>query len=298
MNNFNNNNNFGMGMCQPSLGGLNITNAGYSQGSLGLNLNNYTNDTVNNNYNMGGTNNMNYQNQNERMEENYAPLEMDIVEQEFDGVLKTKLTTTTDLAKTLNKIFKPVFSDYVGSLILPNQMGGFDTVVYFKDSGIKDERAKAIQHLVQQANNGQLTMSERIQNINTRYRNKTYDLTRDCKDVFKEFMITERNNNKKINWNRYVVEKTEPNYNGYSVYVQLNGIDIMKIIRKLYGGTSKDGKRIDYSMRLERGLGVVNNNGLYTNYLVSIMQLDTREVEKIAQSVGMVPLANNIPMVR
>ncbi len=241
---------------------------------------------------------MNYQNQNQnKMEENYEPLELELIQQEFDGVLKTKLTTTTDLAKMINKIFKPVFSDYVGSLVLPNQMGGFDTVVYFRDSGVRDERTTAIQHLVQQNGNRQLSMSERIQNINIRYKNKTYDLTRDCKDVFKEFMVTE-GNGKKINWNKYVVEKTEPNYNGYSVYVQLNGIDIMKIIRKIYGGTSKDGKRTDYNMRLERGLGVVNNNGIYANYLVSIMQLDTREVEKVAQSVGMVPLANTLPMVR
>lgn len=292
MNFNNNNNNFGMGAYQ-GMGGLNIVNSGYSQG-LGINLNNRTNDIVNN-YNMGG-NEMNYQNQN-KMEENYEPLELDLKEQEFDGVLKTKLTTTTDLAKIVNQIFKPIFSDFVGSLILPNQMGGFDTVVYFRESGIKDERTTAIQQLVQQGNHNQLSMSERIKNMNTRYKNKTYDLTRDCKDVFKEFMVTE-GNGKKINWNKYVVEKAEPNYNGYSVYVQLNGIDIMKIIRKLYGGTSKDGKRTDYSMRLERGLGVVNSNNLYANYLVSIMQLDTREVEKIAQSVGMVPLANNIPMVR
>lgn len=286
------NNNFGMIPYQ-NMGGLNETNPVYNQG-LGINLNSNTNDIVNN-YNMGG-NEMNYLNQN-KTEENYVPLELELKEQEFDGVLKTKLTTTTDLAKMVNQIFKPVFSDFVGSLILPNQMGGFDTVVYFRDSGIKDERTTAIQQLIQQGNHNQLTMSERIKNMNTRYKNKTYDLTRDCKDIFKEFMVTERNG-KKINWNKYIVEKAEPNYNGYSVYVQLNGIDIMKIIRKLYGGTSKDGKRTDYSMRLERGLGIVNNNNLYTNYLVSIMQLDTREVEKIAQSVGMVPLANNIPMVR
>lgn len=275
------NNNFGM-------------NYGYQGGGLGVNLNNNTND-INNNKNMGG-NNMNYQNQNNAVQDNYEPIILDVDQQEFDGVLKTKLTTTTDLAKMVNKLFKPVFVDYEGCLILPNQMGGFDTTIYFRDKGVQDEnKLSALQHVVQ-AQGGNLSMSQRLQNINLRYKNKTYDLTRECKDVFKEFMITDKGSSK-VNWSKYVVEKTEPSYNGYSIYVQLNGVDIMKIIKKIYGA-SIEGKRTDYNMRLERGLGVVNGQGLFANYLVSIMQLDTREVEKIAQSVGMVPLAGNIPMVR
>lgn len=281
MNNFNNN--FGM----MNYGG----NSLYPGGNVsGTGVDNYSSTNDISNTEKGG-NQMNYQNQ---KKENYVPLELNLEPIEFDGMLKTKLTTTTELAKMVNELFRGVFSDYEGCLILPNSMGGFDTTIYFRDKGIKDNRINALEHVVQQQA-GRLDINQRINNLNMRYKNKTYDLTKGCKEIFGEFMIPERN--KKINWNRNVVEKTENSYNGYTIYVQLNGVDIMKVIKKIYG-SKVDGRRTDYSMKLERGIGIVNERGIYANYLVSIMQLDTREVEKIAQSVGMVPLQGNIPMVR
>lgn len=276
--------------------GMLMGNNGY-QGSGLLNFNPNTND-INNTNTMGGSNNMlNYGlNQNQKKEENnYEPMVLNVEQQEFDGLLKTKLTTTTDVAKMVNALFKPVFSDWEGCLILPNNAGGFDTFLYFKENGVKDEtKLQALEHVVQ-ANTNNLSMSQRIQNLNLRYKNKTYELSRDAKDILKEFMPQEKNG--KVKWSNFVVEKTQQEYNGYSVHVQITGVDIMKIIRKIYGA-NVDGKRTDYTMKVERGIGVVNQQGLFANYLVTIMQLDVREVEKIAQSVGMIPLAGNIPMVK
>ena len=286
-------NNYGNGFNNGMISG------GYTgQTSSGLlNFNPNTND-INNTNNMGGSNNMlNYGlNQNQKKEENnYEPMVLNVEQQEFDGLLKTKLTTTTDVAKMVNRLFKPVFSDWEGCLILPNNAGGFDTFLYFKENGVKDpNKLTALEHVVQ-ANTNNLTMSQRIQNLNLRYKNKTYELSRDAKDILKEFMPQEKNG--KVKWNNFVVEKTQQEYNGYSVHVQITGVDIMKIIRKIYGA-QVDGKRTDYTMKVERGIGVVNQQGFFANYLVTIMQLDVREVEKIAQSVGMIPLAGNIPMVK
>lgn len=284
-NNFNNGfgNNFGMGVMNNGFSNLNL-----NQQPL---MNNYNQTNDNNNNIMGGNNNMN-QNQNNNQQQR-EPLSLTIEPIEFDGLLKTKFTTTVELAKMVNEIFRPVFSDYEGCLVLPNQMGGFDTVVYFCDKGVQDERLKALRPVVQQGN--QLNISQRISNINRRFQNKTYELTDDAKDVFSEFMVKERNSNK-VRWNQLVVEKAENNYNSCVIHVQLNGIDIMKIIKKIYGSSVK-GNRTDYSMKLERGIGM-NTSGMYANYLVSILQLDTKEVEKVAQSVGMVPLSDTIPMVK
>lgn len=285
--NFNNNgygNNFGMGVMNNGFSNLNL-----NQQPL---MNNY-NQTNDNNNNIMGGNNMNQNQNNNNQQQKREPLNLTIEPVEFDGLLKTKFTTTVELAKTVNEMFRPVFSDYEGCLILPNQMGGFDTIVYFCDKGIQDERLKALRPVVQQGN---LNISQRINNLNRRYQNKTYELTEDCKDIFSEFMVKERNSNK-VRWNQLVVEKAENNYNSCTIHVQLNGIDIMKILKKIYGSTVK-GNRTDYSMKLERGIGVVNGAGLFANYLVSILQLDTKEVERVAQSVGMVPLADTIPMVK
>lgn len=281
-NNFNNGfGNFGMGVSN----GINYNNSPL--------MNNYNqpNDNSNNINTMGGNNNMNQNNNNQQQRE---PLSISIEPIEFDGLLKTKFTTTVELSKMVNEIFRPVFSDYEGCLILPNQAGGFDTVVYFCDKGVKDERLKALRPVVQQGN--QLNISQRINNINRRFQNKTYELTEDAKDVFGEFIIKERNVNK-IRWNQIVTEKAENNYNSCVIHVQLRGLDIMKIIKKIYGASVK-GNRTDYSMKLERGIGIANTAGFCANYLVSILQLDTKEVERVAQSVGMVPLSDTIPMVR
>lgn len=279
-------------------GNNNMIGNGYGYQSSGLlNFNSCTNDINNTNNTMGGSNNMlNYGlNQNQKEENNYEPMVLNVEQQEFDGLLKTKLTTTTDVAKMVNRLFKPVFSDWEGCLVLPNNAGGFDTFLYFKENGVNDgNKLKALEHVVQ-SNTNNLTMSQRIQNLNLRYKNKTYELSRDAKDILKEFMPQEKNG--KVKWNNFVVEKTQQEYNGYSVHVQITGVDIMKIIRKIYGA-QVDGKRTDYTMKVERGIGVVNQQGLFANYLVTIMQLDVREVEKIAQSVGMIPLAGNIPMVK
>lgn len=289
--NYNNFNNGGM------LGNnLSNNNTGCQSGGL-LNFNPNTNDINNTKNIMGGNNDMlNYGTNNQKKEENnYEPMVLNVEQQEFDGLLKTKLTTTTDVAKMVNRLFKPVFSDWEGCLILPNNAGGFDTFLYFKENGIKDEnKLTALEHVVQ-SNTNNLTMSQRIQNLNLRYKNKTYELSRDAKDILKEFMPQEKNGS--VKWNNFVVEKTQQEYNGYSVHVQITGVDIIKIIRKIYGA-QVDGKRTDYTMKVERGIGVVNQQGLFANYLVTIMQLDVREVEKIAQSVGMIPLAGNIPMVK
>lgn len=275
-----------------------VMTGGYTgQTSSGLlNFNPNTNDINNTNNTMGGSNNMlNYGLNQKKEENNYEPMVLNVEQQEFDGLLKTKLTTTTDVAKMVNKLFKPVFSDWEGCLILPNNAGGFDTFLYFKENGVKDpNKLTALEHVVP-ANSNNLTMSQRIQNLNLRYKNKTYELSRDAKDILKEFMPQEKNG--KVKWNNFVVEKTQQEYNGYSVHVQITGVDIMKIIRKIYGA-QVDGKRTDYTMKVERGIGVVNQQGFFANYLVTIMQLDVREVEKIAQSVGMIPLAGNIPMVK
>lgn len=297
--NYNNlNNNFGMGFGQPQMGGIN------PQSNMMNTVNGYNNINNSVNNNMIGENKMkqnmnnNNQQQNKQEEEEF---ELCIEQQEFDGLLKSKLTTTTDLSKMVNKIFKPVFEDFEGSIVLPNNVGGFDTVIYFRDPGMsrhngQSDKVKALQYLVQQ-NNGNLSMSQRLQNLNTLYKNKTYTITKECKDIFKEFMIT-NGKNKSVNWNRHVVEKTEPNYNGYSIYVLLTGIDIIKVIRKVYGATNKEGNRIDYKLRLEQALSPAGADGLCSNYLVSIMQLDVKEVEKVAQSVGMIPLANTLPIIR
>lgn len=287
--------NFNNGVSMMGNNNMNVNN-GY-QGSGLLNFNSGAND-INNINTMGGSNMINYgatNNQQPKKEENYEPMVLNVEQQEFDGVLKTKLTTTTEVAKMVNKLFKAVFSDWEGCLILPNSAGKFDTFLYFKENGIKDEsRLCALEHVVQ-ANTNNLSMSQRIQNLNLRYKNKTYELSRDAKDILKEFMPQEKNGS--VKWNNYIVEKTQQEYNGYSVHVQIIGIDIMKIIRKIYG-SQVNGRRTDYAMRVEREIGMRNQQGFCTNYLVSIMQLDVKETEKIAQSVGMVPLAGSIPMVR
>ena len=40
------------------------------------------------------------------------------------------------------------------------------------------------------------------------------------------------------------------------------------------------------------------SGGMNQNYLINIQQLDSREVERLASEIGVVPVQGNIPMVR
>ena len=253
------------------------------------NFNNNRNFGGNKNYNKGGQNmrNENIQNQNE-------PLRLNIEPQPFDGVMKSKLTTTIALSKTINQLFRPIFSDYEGCIIAPDSYGQLQVALYFKDKGMRgtDETIKTLIPVTERVKG--TTAIDRVMQMNLRNSSKSYDISKDTKDILSEFIYTRGNS--KVNWNQHILEQTERQYNGYTIYVKIVGLDLVRIVRKIYGG-KLDGSRIDYNISIIKPIGA-DVNGFNQNFLINIQQLDSKEVERLANEIGVVPQVGAIQMVR
>ncbi|MGL5749328.1 MAG: hypothetical protein ACRCXT_02285 [Paraclostridium sp.] len=256
-----------------------------------------------------GGSNMNNKQQNQEQED----LVLQVEQQEFDGLFKTKITTVTELGKLINRMVKPAIIDCEGCLVIPNQMGDFDTILYFKPSPSvdynniqEDGPIVGLQPVYNTAK--QLTPGQRLTALTARQKNKTFNISEDAKSILNEFM-SNRVRNKKgvVDWNKCVSEKTNSYYGSYSIYVQISGLDVKAFLKKYYGNTlfdiDEDGKvtnkrPCEYSISILRGLGMPMQGNMYNDYLISIMQLDGREMENVARKAGMVPLTNDIPMIK
>ena len=253
-------------------------------------MNNFSNNKNyggNKNYNQGGTEKKMENNTNE-------PLRLVIEPQPFDGVMKSKLTTTIALSKTVNQLFRPIFSDYEGCIIAPDAYGQLQVSLYFKDKGYSG-REDVIKSLIPVTERVKGTSAiDRIMQMNLRNSSKAYDLSKETKDILSEFFYTR--GNAKVNWNQHVVEQTERQYNGQLIYVKVVGLDLVRLVRKIYGGKI-DGSRIDYNISIIKPIGA-DMNGFNQNFLINIQQLDSKEVERLANEIGVVPQVGQIQMVR
>lgn len=251
------------------------------------NFNNNKNFAGSKNYNKGGEKMNNNNNANE-------PLRLVTEPQPFDGVMKSKLTTTLALSKIVNQLFRPVFSDYEGCIIAPDAYGQLQVALYFKDKGMtgSDDKVKSLIPVIERVKG--TSAIDRIMQMNLRNSSKAYDLSKDTKDILSEFIYTR--GNAKVNWNQHVLEQTERQYNGQIIYVKVVGLDLVRLVRKIYGGKI-DGSRIDYNISIIKPIGA-DVQGINQNFLINIQQLDSKEVERLANEIGIVPQVGTVQMVR
>lgn len=246
---------------------------------------------MNNNYQ--GNQNRNQGNQNRNQQPKREKAKLVVEPSEFDGLLKSKLTTTLALSRQVNALFRPVFSDFEGSIVTPNQFGQLDVTLFFKDKGnAMDGQIKSLVPVTETVTGGGAI--DRIMRMNLRNSAKSYDFSEETKEVLSDFIYTRGNSNPK--WKEHIYEQTEQNYNGYTIYVKVLGIDIVRVLKKIYGN-KVNGSFIDYNVSIIKPIGV-DNSGANQNYLVNIQQLDSKQVEKLANEIGIIPVSGSIQMVR
>lgn len=244
-----------------------------------------------------GANNYAQQN-NQQPVEQKEPLRIKVKPEEFESVSRGKLITVTKLAGKINQIFKPVLEGYEGCTVMPNQFGQqIEVCLYFKDVPAHNTGKKLV-CLESVLNTGRnLTAAQRIMNMNTAIRNKKYQLTEQAKEVLTPF-IKGTGKNGAIKWNEIVQEETSQDYSSYgrySIYVKVP-VDITKILRTIWGKRKGD-STYEYMVNIVKPLST-SIDGMATDWLLSIQQLDVKEIEKVANEVGLVPTAERIPIIR
>ena len=204
----------------------------------------------------------------------------------FESTFATKRTTTVNLASQFNKIFRPIFSDFEGTIILPNQ-NVLTLTIYFTDKGpATDGTFKAVTP-IGVVNKGS-SFGERIKSFNARNKMHTYDLTQEAKEMLGDLIYTR--NNQKIKWDQYIIEQPDnTRYGQYNIVVGVINLDVVKVLRKLYSIESEG--RADYDVKIVRQLSK-------DNFLIDIVQLDTKEVEVLASETGMAPMVSGFSIVR
>ena len=217
-------------------------------------------------------------------------LKLNIAERpEFDGILKTKLTTTQDLCKEINGLFSQALGDYEGCMIEPDMTnyGAFILKVYFNYRGETNDqdKVKCLEKIGAVQGN---SVYDRLNKFNLTQTSKLYTLTDNAKDILEDFIVT---NNNKVDWNRVAVEFTDGSVYGAGqrIYTMVQ-LDIKKVIKKMYGTKLPDGGYADYMISNIRPLSQFTNGGpAASNFLISIAQLDSKQVETICAKIGVIP---------
>lgn len=198
------------------------------------------------------------------------------------------------LAELFGKFFKSFLADYEGCFLMPKP-GTIDRndtyielAVYLTNKPQPGEGSSKIKTLkpLGQINPKTAKATERIFNINSRAKQKLYEVNEDSAQIFESLSL----NNVKWNVDKMVIEQVDP-ANRNMVYVKIIGLDPVKILKKIFGG-KVEGE--DYEYRISP-IKMVGPN----NYLLRIERLNEGNMAKLAEELGFVqPNASNILMVR
>lgn len=248
-------------------------------------------------------------------------IRIEVQPEPFDGTLKSKYVTSQDLSDMVNSVFKTTMHDYYGCAILPvesvnfalgNQLqGGKMTyqpssssnlvlLLYFIDKGEAPAQSYKCIRTPEVGNN----MVARMNAISFNRSNRTYILTEEAKSILTPFVEDSHNNNGKIRWEDISAEVNESSGVGNIAYgsricVSVR-IDLLKVIKEVYKTKIGD-HYMDYAVSLIRPLVGINPSpygNVSSNFIVSITQLDNKEVENLCKKVGMVANQSNLYMIR
>ena len=241
---------------------------------------------------------------------NNKPLRIDVdTPEKFEELAATSLTTTQKLAKRINKLFSSVFVDYHGSIVYctagngntnPNQQ--FMVELHFKPVAIgsvdTDDRVRAFAPIEEQSQNN-VDLVAKLQSIygslNTSER---FKLTSEGAQILSEFMLPGTNVNpwKPETYAQFKSEYQENQLYGQSpVMVKISGLDLIRLIKKIYGFKNSNGKKVDYGVIPYGPITPNINNQMMqsaANWRVMIMQIDAEKTLDLASEFGIIP-ANN-----
>lgn len=218
----------------------------------------------------------------------------------FTGDLKTNLVSSIEMAEVVSSLFGTAFADYYGCKICINNGANdflFKTIpagmiyveLYFKDRGAAGSKIKNLTMRGQSNPNtdSKNTTAERVRNLmpfmNPQTNNHVYSVTHDTYEALEEFMPMNGN----INWGAFTQEiSTNMGIIGSKeeAVVCITGLSLDKILSKIYGTDTEDGK-FEYATSPATMIPARSNE-----FIMQVIQLDKRVVRKLERDLGL-----NIP---
>lgn len=212
----------------------------------------------------------------------------------FEGDMKANITSTVDMAETISSLFAGLFSDYYGCKIRVNDgsatpcvatsmaPGALYVDLYFKDRGAAVDGS--IKNILPKGakldgEDEKVDLGSRFFKVSGENNGRHYNVTPKTYEALEEFMVT----GKKTRW----AEHTQEIPNNMAVYgnkeeavVCITGLDLNKIISKIYGEKTEDGI-YEYI-----ALPSTVIPGKLQEFIMFIVQLDLASVRKLQNSLG------------
>lgn len=237
------------------------------------------------------------------------PMMIEVTEpQKFDKLASTTLETTQRLAKRINKLFSTVFADYYGAVVScaagngnVNAQQMFMVELHFKPvpAGAinpNDNRMRAFAPIDEAKGDDVVSGVKSVWN-NFRTSAK-YQMTKETAEVLSDFMLPNLNINPfdAKTYDQYKAEYVDNSHFGMApAMVRVTGLDLTKLVKKIYGDKNADGKRVDYGV-LPYGPVTpnINNPMVQTtaNWRVIIMQIEAEKAFDLAAEFGLIPAGN------
>ena len=226
--------------------------------------------------------------------------------EKFEKLASTSLETTQRLAKRINKLFQTAFADFYGSTIYcmsgngntaPNQQ--FMVELHFKPMTAgsipaSDGRVRAFQPIDERADATDLVGN--LKRLRGTYSSSArFQMTNDAAEILSEFVMPGITVDpfKPETFNGIKAEYVDNVQFGQApVMVKVGSIDLVRLIRKIYGDKNQDGKRVDYGI-IPYGPVVPNMNNQMVannaNWRVIMMQVEADKTFDIAAEFGLIP---------
>lgn len=224
---------------------------------------------------------------------------IDIVEHaDFEGDMKTNIVSSIDMAKIVSSLFAPAFSDYYGCNVRINDgranpaiansmpMGAIYVDLYFKDQG--EAASGSWKNIVPKGknNDGRKDLGARYLSVVGNANNgRAYDITKETYEALEEFTFTTG----RVRWGDHTQEITTPMsvYGKDEVVVCISGLSLNKIITKIYGDKTEDG-RFEYIAHPSTMIPTQAQE-----FIMQVSQLDLRAVRHLQEALGI--YASNAP---
>lgn len=243
--------------------------------------------------------------------ETRKPMYIEITQPEkFEKLAATTMETTQKLAKRINKLFSIAFADFYGSAVYCTAGNGnvapyqqFAVELHFKPMSVGslapgDSRVRAFKPIEEGT-----TKSDVVAGLKSIYGNlrstAKFQLTEQAAEILSEFMLPGVNIDpfKPSSYDQFKAEYQDPQqYLGQApIMVKINCLDLAKLIKKIYGAKTEDGKPVDYGIIPYGPVAPSVNNQMVQNNMnwrVLIMQIDKDKTFDIASEFGLIPAGN------
>ena len=208
---------------------------------------------------------------------------------QFTGDMKTNIVTSIEMAETVSSLFAPAFPDYYGCRVCINDgrspiimstmpFGALYVDLMFKDNGQAPEGMN--KNIVPRGSkmDGSQDLGARFARVNGANNGRAFEITKTTYEMLEEFM----RNGARTRWNEHTQEIVSSMgvYGKEEVIVCITGLDLNRIITKIYGAKTEEGR---YEYAASPSTMIPNKS---QEFIMQIVQLDLATIRNLQNSLG------------